>query len=172
MSSAICFNLNLSKTLSSGNELSFYQKTTFHACFKLKEYAGNKIDVTKKLKFVLGRIENLVRKEKMLVTSIFAFSHNVLKGLFFRAVKSRDCVVEITSWLYPHFFRWLCFIFPSKFCPLSVTSCSPYFLSLLDNDNNNKSGSKVNINDRDTMFNLPFPIQFYHFITYLLLSFF
>ena len=29
---------------------------------KLKEFAGNKINVTQKLKFVLRRVENIVRK--------------------------------------------------------------------------------------------------------------
>ena len=53
----------------------------------------NKINVTKNLKFVLGRVENTVEKEKMLVTSIFFFSHNVFKGFFLRGVKSRDSVV-------------------------------------------------------------------------------
>ena len=40
--------------------------------FKLKAFADNRINVTEKLKFVVGRIENIVRKGKMLVTSIFS----------------------------------------------------------------------------------------------------
>ena len=52
---------------------------------KLKAIADNIKNVTPKLKFVLGRVENTVGKEenagekkKMLVTSIFYFSHNDL----------------------------------------------------------------------------------------------
>ena len=51
---------------------------------KLKVLADDKISVTKKLKFVLERLENVVEKEKMLVTSIFSCSHNVFKRLLFQ----------------------------------------------------------------------------------------
>ena len=44
-----------------------------------KDIADNKIHVTHVTNFVLGRIENIVGMEKMLVTSIFSFSHNVFK---------------------------------------------------------------------------------------------
>ena len=44
---------------------------------KFKAFADNKINVTQILKFVLGRVENKVEKEKMLLTSIFSFSHHV-----------------------------------------------------------------------------------------------
>ena len=50
---------------------------------RLKAFADNKSNVTKKLKFVLERVENIVGKEKMLVISIFSFSNNVFKRLFF-----------------------------------------------------------------------------------------
>ena len=52
---------------------------------KLKAFADNKIDVTEKLKFVLGRvyiIENIVGREKMLVPTMFS------KALCFRVFKS------------------------------------------------------------------------------------
>ena len=48
----------------------------------LKAFADDKIYVTEKLKFVLRSIENIMGKEKMLVTSIFSSSHNVFKRLF------------------------------------------------------------------------------------------
>ena len=47
---------------------------------KLKAPADNKIKATEKSKFVSQRVENkltLYKKEKMLVISIFSFSHNV-----------------------------------------------------------------------------------------------
>ena len=52
----------------------------------LKAFADNKRDMTKKLKFVLSKVkkETLWEKEKMLVTSIFSFLHNVFKGLLFQ----------------------------------------------------------------------------------------
>ena len=47
---------------------------------KLKAFADNKINVNeKKFKFVLGGVETLWEKEKMLGISIFSFSHNVFK---------------------------------------------------------------------------------------------
>ena len=52
---------------------------------KLKAFADDKSNVTQNVKVVFQRIENIVGKEekkKMLVTSIFFFSHNVFKRLF------------------------------------------------------------------------------------------
>ena len=48
---------------------------------KLKAFAEDKINVNEKLKFGLRRIKTLWEKEKMLVTSIFSFSHNAFKRL-------------------------------------------------------------------------------------------
>ena len=51
-------------------------------CSKIKAFADDIINMTEKLKFVLGRFENVVgKKEKMLVASIFSISHNVFKRL-------------------------------------------------------------------------------------------
>ena len=46
---------------------------TFLDLSKLKAFADDKINVTEKLKFILGQ-----------VTSIFSFSHNVFKSLLFQ----------------------------------------------------------------------------------------
>ena len=62
---------------------------------KMKAFADSKINVTEKKKFVLGSVETIEEKEKnkkkekkMLVTSIFSFSHNVLKRfLILRSLK-------------------------------------------------------------------------------------
>ena len=56
--------------------------------------ADDKMKVNEKLKFVLGRVENNVGKEKMLVTSIFSFPTMFSKGFFYRFVKCRNCVVK------------------------------------------------------------------------------
>ena len=48
---------------------------------KLKAYADDKINVTEKLKLFLEGLKTLWGKEKMLVTSILYFSHNVFKWL-------------------------------------------------------------------------------------------
>ena len=69
--------------------------TTILDWSKLKAFADDKIDVTQKLKFHLGKVENIVgkgenagyqhflktlwEKEKMLVTSIFSFFHKVFQ---------------------------------------------------------------------------------------------
>ena len=44
---------------------------------KLKTFADYNVKVFQRLNFVLEREENIVEKEKMVVTSIFSFSHNV-----------------------------------------------------------------------------------------------
>ena len=41
--------------------------------FKLEALADDKINVTEKLKYVIGMVETLWEKEKMLITSIFFF---------------------------------------------------------------------------------------------------
>ena len=48
---------------------------------KLEALADDKINVIEKLKIVIGRVKTMWEKEKMLVTSIFSFSHNVGKSL-------------------------------------------------------------------------------------------
>ena len=40
---------------------------------ELKAFADNKTNVAEILKFVLGRVENIVGKQKMLITSILSF---------------------------------------------------------------------------------------------------
>ena len=51
-------------------DLTLYQTTKIFDQSKLKELADNKINVTKKLKFVLGMAENVLGKGE---TSIFSF---------------------------------------------------------------------------------------------------
>ena len=51
---------------------------------KLKVFAYDRINVTKKLKSVFGWVEVIVVKEKILVTSIFSFSDNVFKRPLFQ----------------------------------------------------------------------------------------
>ena len=48
---------------------------------KLKALADDKINVTEKLNFVLGKVENIVGKGENAGTSIFSFSYNVFKRL-------------------------------------------------------------------------------------------
>ena len=64
MLSAICFNLDKSKILSSGNELKVWKiGNRFNSLannkildwLKLKAFADDKINMTEKMKFVLGR---------------------------------------------------------------------------------------------------------------------
>ena len=45
------------------------------------------------LHFFLELVENIVKKkEKILVTIIFSYSHHVFKSILFDVVKSKDCV--------------------------------------------------------------------------------
>ena len=65
---------------------------------KLKDLADDKINVTEKLKFVLGRAENIVGKAE----NAASYQHFLIflqyfqkTSLFFsRVVKSQDCVVK------------------------------------------------------------------------------
>ena len=62
---------------------------------KLKAFADDNLNVTKTLKFALGRVENIAGKgEKMLVTSISLFPTMFSKAFLSRGVKSRDSVVK------------------------------------------------------------------------------
>ena len=63
---------------------------------KLKAFADDKMKVTKKMKFVSKWWKILRKKEKMLVTSIFSFSHNIFKKLHFQGcLKSGLCGKEL-----------------------------------------------------------------------------
>ena len=54
----------------------------------------NKCD--ENLKFVLGRVENIVGKgENAVYQHNFSFSHNVFKWFLIQVAKSCDCVVKI-----------------------------------------------------------------------------
>ena len=49
---------------------------------KLKAFADDKVNVGEKKSNLIGKVwKTLLEKEKMLVTSIFSFSHNVFKRL-------------------------------------------------------------------------------------------
>ena len=49
---------------------------------KLKAFADDKMSVSEKLKFVLGRKESFVGKGENFFTSIFSFSHNGYQHFF------------------------------------------------------------------------------------------
>ena len=51
--------------------------------FKSKAFPDDKLNMNQKLNFVLGRVENIVEKEKILVTSSFSFSHNFFQKTAF-----------------------------------------------------------------------------------------
>ena len=62
---------------------------------KLKAFADDKINVTEKLKIVLGRIENIVGKGENAGYQYFSpFPKMFSKGFFFKVVESWDCVVK------------------------------------------------------------------------------
>ena len=67
---------------------------------KLKEFADNKINMTQKLKFALGRVKNIVGKGYQHFSpfpTMFFFSPfptMFSKGYFVRVVDRQDCVVK------------------------------------------------------------------------------
>ena len=74
MSSAIGFNLNQSKILSSGNGLTLYptKRRTHNKSIYRPQH-----ECHQKMKYEISSWKILWAKEKMLVTSIFSFSYNV-----------------------------------------------------------------------------------------------
>ena len=81
----LVYNLSFGKALILINPYSYFplpfiwRQNLFLS--ELKAFADDKINVTEKLKFALGRVENIVVKGKMLVSIIFCFSHNVFNRL-------------------------------------------------------------------------------------------
>ena len=80
--------------------LTLYQKTNFLSEFKA--FAGDKINVTENLKFVVLRVDNILGKGENAGFQHFLLFHIVFKrllfqrhskGLFFKVIKSQDCVV-------------------------------------------------------------------------------
>ena len=61
---------------------------------KLKAFAGYKINVNEKLKFGLGKVENIVGKREKCCSAFFHFRSMFLKDSFLKVVKSHDCVVR------------------------------------------------------------------------------
>ena len=69
---------------------------------KFKALPEDKINVTEKLKFVLGLVENIMGKGRNAgLYQHFPFPIMFSKGLFLRVVKSRDCVGEGGNWFRP-----------------------------------------------------------------------
>ena len=60
---------------------------------KFKAFADDKIYMRENLQFVFGSMEIIVGKGENAGNQHFLHTHSVLKGYFFRVVKSRDCVV-------------------------------------------------------------------------------
>ena len=63
---------------------------------KLKGFADDKLNVTQKLKFILGRVETIVgKRRKCWLPAFFPFPTMFSNGFLNRVVKSRYCVVEL-----------------------------------------------------------------------------
>ena len=61
---------------------------------KFKELADYKLDASKKLKFVLGMVENILGKGENAGSQHFLLFPQCFQKLPPRVVKSRDCVVK------------------------------------------------------------------------------
>ena len=55
---------------------------------KFKAFADNKINVAKMMISCLTMQKTLWEKEKMLVTSIFSFSHNIFRSLIYQGISN------------------------------------------------------------------------------------
>ena len=64
----------------------------------MKAFADDNINIAEKLKFVIGRVENIVGKGKNAGNQhFFPFETMFSKGFFPTVVKSPDCVVKSLS---------------------------------------------------------------------------
>ena len=61
---------------------------------KSKAFADDKINVTEKLKFVFGRVENIVGKGENAGHQCFLLFPQCFPKLLFNVVRSQDCVVK------------------------------------------------------------------------------
>ena len=92
MSSANTFNLDKTKILSSGKDLPNDKSLDW---LEFKAFADEKISETEKLKFVLGKLENIAGKgENAGYQHFLLFPAMFPKGFFFKIVKSQDCMVK------------------------------------------------------------------------------
>ena len=81
MSSAIFFNLDKAKILSSCNGLTCHQMTKFLDLSKLKAFADDKSNIASNLKFNLERVENIQKKRRKCWLPAFSpFPARVSKG--------------------------------------------------------------------------------------------
>ena len=69
---------------------------------KFYAFADNKTNVIQMLWFVLDRVQNIVGKGKMLVTSIFSFPNKVFRSLMYQAVKleALECLYDSTGLIF------------------------------------------------------------------------
>ena len=95
--SANAFNLVTPKLLSFSKGLTLYHlKKQILDLSKLEVFADHSLSVAQMLEFLFHRVGNNLENKKMLVTSIFSFSHNVFKRtvLFSRFMKTQDYLVK------------------------------------------------------------------------------
>ena len=115
----LCYNFSLSFQV----ELTLYYTMVFikQQIFrrsKLSAFADNKLKMNlREKKKNSGGLKTLREKEKMLVTSIFSFSHNIFKRLLFRILKSR-CGKGLTN--YTTLMKICCVQFFCVFMFLSI----------------------------------------------------
>ena len=75
--------------------LEHFTKHQFLDWSKLKELEDDKILITEKIKFLLGRVENILGKgDKCWSPAFSPFPIMFSKGLCLRVVKRQDCVVK------------------------------------------------------------------------------
>ena len=83
MLSVICFDLDQSKILLSGNGLTLSQMTNF-GIFQIESLHTKILNL---VKMAESSLKTLWEKKKLLVTSNFYFSHSVFKRLLLRTYK-------------------------------------------------------------------------------------
>ena len=89
MSSAICFNLDLSKILSSCNWFNPFPNHDFKTVPKSKSLQTTILNLMEMAEISQNGLKTLWEKEKLLVTSNFSFSHSVFKRLVLQTRKNQ-----------------------------------------------------------------------------------
>ena len=126
---------------------------------KLKVFADDKLSIAKLTISLYDRVENTVRKqEKMLVTSIFSFSHSVFQSPIFRVVL---CGTDLNSPCRPfsplidirrHYVCTVCIpavvkstMLPSNCCVTAFSACLFLLAGLMDESSQSVCREKKNI---------------------------
>ena len=96
MSPAICLNLDQSKILLSGNGLTLYH--THKKSWTYQNSMEENVRVTKLVRFVSERVENIVGKEEKAGYQHYLLSQQCFQNPFFLwVIQTQECIVRVEA---------------------------------------------------------------------------